>query len=78
MPKTATLRDRYVAALLARGCIQIASTSRRYVIFEAADHTRYYLGKNGSLRVGRTIADSVPVGDRQRQFLLKEADRLQR
>ena len=60
MKKTKT--DKIVEILLAKGCKEIESKSRKYRKFERPEKTDYYfVGKNGALRVGKNIGDSVSL-----------------
>lgn len=38
-------------------------TSRKYIIFDRPDGLRYYIGKSGAIRIGKTLADSVSITD---------------
>jgi hypothetical protein len=59
---SATLRDRYLAALAAAGLKPAAKQpSRKYVVVPIADGRNLYLGRAGAFRVGRTVADSFGI-----------------
>jgi hypothetical protein len=54
------------------GYVCLAKTSKRWT-YHAHRHGYnrcYYLGANGSFRVGRTVATSIPVADRFKTFAL--------
>ncbi len=61
-----TMQEKYVSALLKRGEHEIKRTPK-YIVFSRTTHLsdasgknkNYYIGKNGALRVGCTIADSI-------------------
>lgn len=72
----ATLKERFIAALLKRGETEIKRTSI-YVVFTcskiptATDGLRYYIGRSGALRIGHTRTSSFVVGLRHRNELLE-------
>jgi hypothetical protein len=68
-----TIEQRLIAALLARGYVELTAT--RYVKATAFRHptlpTRIlFVGKNGSLRIGQNRTTSVPVSSRFKNELL--------
>lgn len=65
-----TLRDRYVQAIKRRGFTEQESRSRKYRVFNKPGTVNFYLGKNGALRVGSTVADSRPVTESYKQLIL--------
>jgi hypothetical protein len=70
-----SLREQYVEALLKKGYQQIESRSGKYLMFKTADVNKfYYVGKSGSLRIGTTIKDSIPVSNHFKRFLLITMD----
>jgi hypothetical protein len=75
MPKP-TLRERFEQALKERGATEVKRTFRYHVFdwpaFNDLRNTEvfWYLGKNGSLRYGKTIAGSVPASDKFKADLL--------
>lgn len=75
MPKT-TLQQRLVDALVAtgRGTI-VPSRSRKYITLERPDKSFFYVGRNGALRFGRTVTDSVAAPEDFKQRLLAETER---
>jgi hypothetical protein len=69
-----TLQERYVAALTACGCKPCTTRSRKYLCFTGPKPgLYYYLGKSGSLRVGRCRTASIPVTERVKRLLLDAA-----
>ena len=59
-----TKQQQVVAALVGRGCREVASGSKRYRKFANPDgRLPLYVGKQGAVRIGRTVADSVSVTD---------------
>lgn len=68
------LREQFRLALLARGYTEASdATSRNYVILVSPKgERRVYLGKGGAVRVGRTIADSRPLGGAAKKILLEK------
>ena len=75
MPKT-TLQQRLVDALVAtgRGTI-VPSRSRKYITLERPDKSFFYVGRNGALRFGRTVTDSVAAPEDFKRRLLAETER---
>lgn len=67
MPKT--LREKYIEALKLEGYKQIKET-HKYIVFQRSGDSYWYIGRSGSLRVGRTIATSVPVNEKAKSFFL--------
>lgn len=55
-----TLLERNAAILLSRGEKELPSRSARYRCFTYKDSgtLRYWLGKNGAVRIGRTVSAS--------------------
>ncbi len=72
-----TLQQRFAKALEQRGEKLVKTTSKVWV-YSAPSGTLdgkpvyFYLGKAGSLRIGRTMADSRPVSTPGKQKLLAE------
>ncbi len=75
MPKT-TLQQRLVDALVAtgRGTI-VPSRSRKYITLERPDKSFFYVGRNGAVRFGRTVTDSVAAPEDFKRRLLAETER---
>jgi len=71
---SASLRDRYLAALAAVGLKRDAhQPSRKYVTVAIAGGRRLYLGKSGAVRCGSTVTGSVAVSDLTKARLLEGA-----
>ncbi|MFO1152767.1 MAG: hypothetical protein U1E42_03735 [Rhodospirillales bacterium] len=71
-----TLQQRLVDALVATGRgTAVMSRSRRYVTLRRPDGSFFYVGRNGALRFGRSVADSVAVPGSFKARLLEEAER---
>lgn len=69
-----TLQSRFAEALTRRGLRPIATKSRKYLVFaDTSPHRYYYIGRSGSLRVGRCYSESVPVSNGHKRRLLGEA-----
>ena len=74
------IQARFAEALKARGETAIVGRSGKYMVFTRTNKSEttefkdyyYYLGKSGSLRIGKTIADSIPVNEGFKSTLLKE------
>jgi hypothetical protein len=59
-----TIHDRFVEALVRRGAKLTPYATKRYTALSCPSEGRplfYFVGKNGSLRLGRTITDSRSV-----------------
>ncbi len=72
-----TLQQRFAQALEQRGERLVKTTSKFWVYTLAAvtvdgKPAYLYLGKAGSLRIGRTIGDSRPIAASDKQKLLAE------
>lgn len=71
-----TLQNRLVAALVARGFgTVVAGKSKKYITLKAhlkeRSEEHFYVGKAGSLRLGRIYTESYPVPDAFKARLLK-------
>ena len=73
-----TLHDRFVAALIATGHspgIDPAKNARssKYTVLDRsiAPGWFFFVGKAGSLRVGRNIKNSIPISDKMKKILLE-------
>jgi len=65
-----TKQEQVIAALVARGCREVASGSKRYRKFTNPDgRLPLYVGQQGAVRVGRTVSDSVNVTDAWHRYL---------
>lgn len=66
-----TLKDRFVAALEARGEKKVKETFK-YAVYSRAAGGFYYVGRSGALRVGNTVGGSVPVNNKVKAIMLGE------
>lgn len=70
-----TLRDQFVAALIARGETQVPSRSGKFLTFTRAAGGFYFIGRAGSLRFNprsQSSTDSIPASDAFKAKLLAE------
>lgn len=81
MPKTKTMLQCFIIALTNRGEKQVKRTNKwvmftrsKMILYDKPSEGFYYIGKSGSLRVGKTVADSVPMSDKVKKMLLDEAN----
>lgn len=65
-----SIRDRFIAALTARGETRVDYPSDKYVAFTRAQGGHFFVGKSGALRFGPTISGSMPVSARAKLDLL--------
>jgi hypothetical protein len=66
-----TLRERYIAGLIAIGETKVKSTFKYEVYTRSAGAGGfYYVGRAGALRVGVSIAHSIPCSDEFKRALL--------
>lgn len=68
-------RDKYIAALIHHGWQRDTnSKSLKRVVFVRPSHIpdgkKVYVGKSGSIRIGRNLAESRPLTDREKTALL--------
>jgi hypothetical protein len=72
----ATIHDRLVAALIARGESLVPKRSTKYTVLTRTRRDTgeslgfYFVGRAGALRVGRTVTESIPVPATIRRRLL--------
>jgi hypothetical protein len=62
--KTLTIHDTLVAALVGRGAKLVPYETKRYTALSWPSEGRplfFFVGKNGSLRMGANVTDSIPV-----------------
>jgi hypothetical protein len=72
-----TMQMRLVVALQARGAKLVTpSPTRKYIVLTREPWGFYYVGKNGALRVGRTVSGSIPV-DKFRAQPLAETEKVE-
>lgn len=55
-----TLRDKYVEGLKKLGEVECKRTAK-WIVYSRKAGGHYYLGKSGSLRIGATVAGSIPA-----------------
>jgi hypothetical protein len=68
-----TLHDRYIAALERQGLKRVqARTRKATVLGPRPDGSFYYVGRAGSIRLGKTYGGSLPISDRFKAKLLEE------
>lgn len=72
MKKLKTIQDFLCAGLLAQGYDEVVSTTRRARTFQFRDDrdNRFFVGKAGSLRIGRAYSDSLAVPTKRRNEIL--------
>lgn len=57
-----TKQEQVVKMLESKGCKPVRSTSTKYLKFTRPGNKGFYwVGKNGALRVGETVADSISL-----------------
>jgi hypothetical protein len=72
----ATIHDRLVAALTARGETLVPGRSTKYTVLTRTKRDTgeslgfYFVGRAGALRFGRTVTESIPVPVSIRKRLL--------
>lgn len=64
----ATMKEQFIAALLALGETEVKRTFA-FVVFTRKAGGHYYIGRSGALRVGNTIASSIPCSDKFKEHL---------
>lgn len=64
-----TLREKYIDALVKLGEQQVKVT-HKYVVYSCKHGGYYYVGKSGSLRIGQTVAGSIPASDTRKKMML--------
>lgn len=73
-----TLREQYIKGIEAMGG-KLVKHTHKYAVYTHPLHTDpspyyVYIGRSGGLRVGRTIASSVPVGDKGKAHIIKQGE----
>jgi hypothetical protein len=74
----ATIHDRLVAALTARGETLVPGRSTKYTVLTRTKRDTgeslgfYFVGRAGALRVGRKVTESIPVSEAIKKKLLGE------
>ena len=77
----ATIRDKIVASLKARGFGEVETKSRKYVTFKDGKgevNRLFFVGKNGALRSGKNASNSIPVPGSFHKRLISEGEALLR
>lgn len=67
-----TLQEQYINALINLGEREVKRTHKK-IVFSRKEGGHYYLGKSGSLRVGYTVAGSIPGSSKLKERLLNKA-----
>ena len=67
-----TLRERFIAALVARGSVVVNGRSDKVTTLTRPrrEGTFYFVGRAGSLRFGRIYSRSLPCNDTFKNLLL--------
>lgn len=68
-----TKQERYAAALLKQGFVEIESNSGKYRTLRSPQGTLYFLGKSGAVRVGRCPSQSYAMTEAYKAALLVNA-----
>lgn len=73
-----TLREKYIAGLLALGYFKAASASSKFEIYTNPDSAApfFFVGKSGSLRFSsqKRIDSSVPASDRTKAMVISKGE----
>lgn len=73
-----TLREKYIAGLLALGYAQIDSRSSKFEVFAkpGTPATFFFVGKSGSLRFSdvRRVDSSIPASDRTKAMVISKGE----
>lgn len=64
-----TLREQFIAALLARGEKEVKKLTGR-IVFTRKEGGFFFIGKSGSLRYGRSVKYCIPVSNTFKALLL--------
>ncbi len=67
-----TLRDTIAKTLEAKDEKSVGFT-KKFLIYTRSAGGYYFLGKNGAVRVGRTVTTSIPLNEPARRALLRGA-----
>lgn len=71
-----TLQQQYVFAIIATGRgIVVEGRTHKYVTLRRPDGMLWYVGKNGAIRLGKTVGDSTPISDCHRKVILSDAEK---
>lgn len=56
------LQDKFAESLKSEGFVEVKGRSSKYRVFsKSGKEENYYLGKNGAVRKGKNIADSISL-----------------
>ncbi len=73
-----TLREQYIAGLLALGYVKIASRSSKFEVFSEPGSSAvfFFVGKSGSLRFSTNarVDSSIPVSDRAKARFISKGE----
>lgn len=66
-----TLKERYIEGLK-RICEVLVKQTHKYDVYTCTRHpgSFYYVGRSGALRVGPTVAGSMPASSTHKQLVL--------
>ena len=67
-------RDALITALKARGFVEVPAKTKRYVVMELNGDSlvKFFIGKSGGLRYGKSVTDSRALEGKPKEKLLKE------
>lgn len=72
-----TLREKYIAGLLALGYVRVDSRSSKFEVFAKKDSSMFFfVGKAGSLRFSgvKRVDSSVPASDRTKAVVISKGE----
>lgn len=73
MPLKYSKQDLYIKALEARGYVRQNSKSRKFICLnKEGQPSNVFVGRAGSVRIGRKLTASVPLSDKKKAQLLEE------
>lgn len=56
-----TIQQQVAAKLVEAGYREVFERTRKYRVFSNGSERKYYLGKSGAVRVGRTATDNLAI-----------------
>jgi hypothetical protein len=68
-----TIRECALAYLNMVGQVPVPSRSTKYLVFNdprGSDTVFMYVGKSGSIRIGSSITDSVPITNARKKYIV--------
>ena len=67
-----TLQTKLSNALIAKGCAEVKSTTRKYRTFKGPNDKFYFVGRAGGVRINtrQALTDSLSCSDRWKETLL--------